>query len=345
MDSKEIQHRTVVEKTESRKDSHMALAFLSQNEEVDSRFYYEPMLAGHPQKDAEWPIKFGHQKMKFPLWISSMTGGTKKTNEINFRLAKAAAKFGLGIGVGSARIALEGGEKLEGFDLRPLLGEEVPFYLNFGIAQIEKMLDDGTITEIQELTDKLKADGVIIHVNPLQEWMQPEGDFIKYPPIETIERFIDEVDVQVIVKEVGQGFGYESMKRLLLLPLVAIEFAANGGTNFAKLELLRNKAKSEFLMPFVQVGHSAEEMVDIANRLVGELGDQIKCQTLIISGGVQNFLDGYYLVQKSDMNAIYGQASGLLKYAQESQEELDEFIKYQIEGLMLARTILTIKGK
>ena len=98
-------------------------------------------------------------------------------------------------------------------------------------------------------------------------------------------------------------------------------------------------------MPFVYVGHSAEEMVDMCNQLVDELGEEIKCQTLIISGGVKNFLDGYYLIKKSKMNAIYGQASGFLTYAEESQEALDNFIEHQIEGLQVARKFLKIKEK
>lgn len=98
-------------------------------------------------------------------------------------------------------------------------------------------------------------------------------------------------------------------------------------------------------MPFVHVGQSAGEMVDISNGLLTELGEQVKCPTLIISGGIKNFLDGYYFLQKSNANAIYGQASEFLKHARESQEALDEFISYQIEGLLLAKTFLTIKEK
>lgn len=332
-----------MKETYSRKDAHLDLALKSKNEQIDSRFSYEPMMAAHPKKGEEWPVPFGKKTLKYPIWISSMTGGTERTNEINLRLAKIAAKYGFGMGVGSARIALEGGDQLEGFKLRPILGDEVPFYLNFGIAQIEKMLANHTLGEIQELTNKVDADGIIIHVNPMQEWMQPEGDIIQNPPIDTIEQFIEETKIPLIIKEVGQGFGYESMKRLLQLPLIAIEFAANGGTNFSKLELLRNKTKSEFLMPFVYVGHTAEEMIDMSNQLIKELGNKVKCTTLIASGGVKSFLDGYYLIEKSSANTIYGQASGFLEYAQASLEELDEFSRFQIEGLLLAKAYLKIK--
>lgn len=331
--------------TESRKDSHVKLALTAQNDTVDSRFYYEPMLAAHPKEDEEWNVKLGRKKLKYPIWISSMTGGTEKTNEINFRLAEAAAKFGLGMGVGSARIALESLERSKGFELRPVLGNQIPYYLNFGIAQIEKLIEIKSVQRIRLLAERVEADGIIIHVNPLQEWMQPEGNRIKRPPIVTIQRFLEEVNLPLIVKEVGQGFGYQSLKRLMQLPLTAIEFAANGGTNFSKLELMRNQGKSQYLMPFVPVGQSAEEMVDLSNSLLKELGEKVQCRTFIISGGIKDFLDGYYLIKKSHANAIYGQASAFLKRAQISQEALDEFVKYQIEGLLLAKNFLTLKAK
>ena len=58
--------------------------------------------------------------------------------------------------------------------------------------------------------------------------------------IEGYKSLLAKTKVSVIVKEVGQGMGPESLKRLLSLPLCAVEFAAYGGTNFSKLELLRN---------------------------------------------------------------------------------------------------------
>lgn len=339
----ELQNAAVAAETELRKDSHVALALEAVNNAIDERFYYEPMLAAHPKKDEKWPLTISQQQLNYPLWISSMTGGTAMTNEINQRLARTAGKFGLGMGVGSARIALEAPEKVKDFDLRPLMGSDSPYFLNFGIAQIEKMIAGKSLKAIKDLVNRLEANGVIIHVNPLQEWMQPEGDRIQQPPIETIRQFLNEIDTPLIVKEVGQGFGYESMKALLQLPLAAVEFAANGGTNFSKLELMRNQTKSQYLMPFVHVGQSAAEMVALSNQIIEEAGNKIKCQTFIVSGGIKNFLDGYYLIQKSKGNALYGQASEILRHAKVSQEALDDFMQQQIEGLMLAKTYLTVK--
>ncbi len=69
----------------------------------------------------------------------------------------------------------------------------------------------------------------------------------------------------------------------------------------------------------------------------------IKCPQLIISGGISNFLDGYYLINKSRLPAIYGQASSFLRYARGDYDKLQEYINYQVKGLQLAEAYLTLK--
>lgn len=320
------------------------MAAASQNNEIDGRFYYEPMLSGHPHKTEKWPVKLGEKSMDYPIWISSMTGGSAQAGAVNKILAKAAKKFRLGMGLGSCRIILEDETYFEDFNLRPILGEEVPLYANLGIAQIEQLIDSKKVALIDRLIKKLDADGLIVHVNPLQEWLQPEGDIIKRSPIDTILELKNELDIPLIVKEVGQGYGKESMRQLLGLPLVAIDFAANGGTNFSKLELLRNPSLKSFFEPVINLGHSATEMVQWLNELVEGEGEYIRCKQVIISGGINNFLDGYYLMSRSKLPAIYGQASAFLKYANESPEALDDYISKQIEGLAFAKAFLKIKN-
>ena len=337
-----IEHESLKE-ADARKQSHLDLAFESQSGKIDNRFYYEPLLSGHPSSTESMTTKWGAKQMKYPVWISSMTGGTSKAGPINKMLAKTAAKFGFGMGLGSCRIILEDNTYFEDFNLRPILGDEVPFYANVGIAQIERLLKINQGKRLTELVDKLSADGLIVHVNPLQEWLQPEGDIIEQSPMSTIKQLLNEFDRPIIVKEVGQGFGPDSMGELLKLPIQAIDFAANGGTNFSKLELIRNKKLQDYYSDVVALGHSADEMVEILDDTIEKLGNERKCNNVIISGGIKNFLDGYYLINKSPLNSIYGQAAPFLKYANESQEALDEFAEFQVKGLLMAQRFLRVK--
>lgn len=336
-----IEHESL-EAADLRKQNHLDLAFASQNDLMDGRFYYEPMLAGHPEQ-SDLPIQFGNRKMRFPIWISSMTGGTSSAGPINKILAKTAGKYGLGLGLGSCRMIIEDNTYFDDFNLRPILGDASPLYANVGIAQVERLIDSGHALKLKALVDKLDADGLIVHVNPLQEWLQPEGDFIQRSPMTTLEQLFNEIDVPIIVKEVGQGFGPESMKELLKMPILAIDFAANGGTNFSKLELFRNKPLQDYYEDVISLGHSASEMLNFLNTSIQELGADRKCNNVIISGGIKSFLDGYYLTSKSDIPAIYGQASPFLKHANKSQEALDAFAESQIKGLLMAHKFLKIR--
>ena len=326
-----------------RKKDHIVLANKSQTglDALDRRFNYEPLLSGHAQ-DLLTPFSFLGKTMRVPIWISSMTGGTEAAMTINRNLATAAREFGLGMGLGSCRILLEDKVYPEHFMLREYLGNEVPFYANLGIAQIEKAVLASAYDPIIRMMDKVQADGLIIHVNPLQEAMQPEGDRLSRRPIDMISAFLEHFDYPVVVKEVGQGMGPESLRELLRLPLQAIDFAAFGGTNFALLELLRsNETSRELMEPLARVGNDAQDMLDHVNRIISEDGTRV--MELIISGGIRSFLDGYYFIRKSKLPAVYGMASQFLRHAQDDYESLKEFVQHQIKGLEIAYNYLTIK--
>lgn len=333
---------------EERKKDHIELAFKSQvgKDRLDPRFYYEPLFAPHPDKSAGYgKIDFLGKTMRSPIWVSSMTGGTKMANKINHNLAKVCGEFGMGMGLGSCRSLLYSDEYLKDFDVRHLIGDDLPFYANLGIAQLEQLIEKNELYRVHQLLDKLKADGLIIHVNPFQEWMQPEGDIYKKSSLETISTFLEKMEVRVIVKEVGQGMGYESLKALFQLPLEAVDFAASGGTNFSMVELLRSDEMAQATFgKLALIGHSAEEMVDMTNRLITELGDKMRCQQVIISGGIKDFLDGYYLIEKAKLPSIYGQASGFLEHAQGDYKTLHQHVKNQVEGLKLAKAFLRVKN-
>jgi isopentenyl-diphosphate delta-isomerase len=272
-----------------------------------------------------------------------MTGGTELAGQINRNLAKVCREFGLGMGLGSCRPLLVKDDHFPDFDLRDIIGDDLPFYANLGIAQLEEMVLNDDISPVNRLIEKLRADGLIIHVNPLQEWLQPEGTLFSQPPVDTIKSFLEMTSCPVIVKEVGQGMGPASLRALLELPLEAIEMAAFGGTNFAKVELLRSdEFKQNYYGPVSLIGHDAFEMTDMINDLVdGNIS--VKCRQIIISGGISSFLDGYYLINRCKLPAIYGQASGFLKYASLSYDELKKFVEYQVEGIKLANAYFVTK--
>jgi isopentenyl-diphosphate Delta-isomerase len=320
-----------------RKGDHIELAQKSRTlaDERDLRFNYEPLFFTHPKPEDKWETTFINFKLDYPLWISSMTGGTNHAKVINENLAQLAGEFKLGMGLGSCRALISDHSRLTDFSVKKLLKDQ-PLFANLGIAQVEELVASGETFKIHEMVKIVEADGLVIHINPLQEWFQPEGDRYFVSPLETLKRFLENVTYPVIVKEVGQGMGPKSLKVLLELPIAGIELAAFGGTNFTLLESFRGSSDAT-REPFIHVGHTALEMVEVLNAL------PLRNKEIIISGGIKSMLDGYNLKQKLKANSLIGMASAFLNPALHDYETLRTYFLRQREALLTAKSLLDSK--
>lgn len=338
-----------------RKDDHIKLALKSQTESgtYQEKFFYEPLFSSHEKALGNTEVLERHflsKKVKAPLWISSMTGGGSLSGELNRLFAEACAEFGLGMGLGSCRPVLDNHSSFNDFNVRSIIGDDLPLLSNIGHAQAEELLLKGEIEKLEEMNDRLSCDALILHINPLQEWFQPEGDCFKLSSIDLIEKLLDKLKTPLVVKEVGQGMGPRSLKALVELGVAGIEFGAFGGTNFSKLETLRNSANGsdkndnrDEIDPLCLVGHSAEQMVHYLNEILST--KRHSTPMIIISGGIQNYLHGFELMKKLQCDSMYAQAGLLLKHARESRESLFKYIRKQIKGLLMAYAYLRVQKK
>lgn len=323
---------------ESRKKDHINLAFQAQmfEQEVSELFHYEPMLVSNQLEELK-KTKFLAKELSLPLWVSSMTGGTKEAQNINRNLAKACHEFGMGMGLGSCRPLLESKDRFEDFNVREIIGEDLPLMANLGIAQVEDLLEKRAADKIIELVSGLRANGLMLHVNPLQELMQPEGDIYKKAPIETVLHLLELIDFPLFVKEVGQGMGPKSLDALLETDIAGIEFAALGGTNFTLIEQLRSDDMlMEQMSDFASIGHSANEMLDFLNDFPPSL---INEKEFIISGGIKP-ITGFYLQQHFQAPSIIGMAFQFLKYAREDYSQLQKYVQLMKKSLQIAQKFL-----
>jgi isopentenyl-diphosphate delta-isomerase len=320
-----------------RKSDHIKLSENARTEisKLDTRFHYEPLFFTHPSHEATWPLTFLGFSFDYPIWVSSMTGGTEHAQVINENLARLCGEFKLGMGLGSCRSLLHDPSRLSDFRVKKFMNSS-PLFANIGIAQVEECVGKGSTHRLHEMVSMLEADGLIIHINPLQEWFQPNGDRFRVPPLETLKRFFDQCSYPVIVKEVGQGMGPKSLKALLELPIAGIELAGFGGTNFTLLEKMRGE-KNSSREGFVHVGHTCLEMISVLNAL------PIKNKEIIISGGITSMLDGYELKSKLRANSVIGMASAFLGPALVSYDHLKRFFQNQVETLLTARASLELR--
>ena len=116
-------------------------------------------------------IDFLGSRVTLPLFISSMTGGSAKSYQVNKLLAEVAERVGIPVGMGSIRILFRKPEVIDHFRLKEH-APDVPIFANIGGVQ----LIDGDNTQLIDLVHELSVDGLAVHLNPGQELAQPEGD-------------------------------------------------------------------------------------------------------------------------------------------------------------------------
>jgi isopentenyl-diphosphate Delta-isomerase len=179
--------------------------------------------------------RFLSKTLKMPILISSMTGGTELAKRINYRLAAIAQTYGLAMGVGSQRVAIENPDLSDSFALRKLAPDAL-LLANVGAVQLNYGYG---VAQCLKAVEQLEADALILHLNPLQEAVQTRGDKNFKGLLGKIEQVCQALPVPVIAKEVGNGISGAMAKRLLDAGIQAIDVAGAGGTSWAQVESAR----------------------------------------------------------------------------------------------------------
>lgn len=186
-------------------------------------------------KEIDLSQKIFKKEVAIPILISSMTGGTPEAFQINKILAQAAEKFGLAMGVGSLRAAIENPSLIETFDVRKF-APNILLFANLGAVQLNYGYG---IDECKRAVEMINADSLILHLNPLQEAVQPEGDTNFSGLLKKIEIICHDLSVPVVVKEVGWGISDVLVKQLSNIGVAAIDISGAGGTSWSQVERFR----------------------------------------------------------------------------------------------------------
>jgi isopentenyl-diphosphate delta-isomerase len=187
--------------------------------------------------------KFFGKKIDYPFLISCMTGGTSEAENVNAQLATVAENLTIPIGVGSQRQALENDDFVESFKTVRKNAPNVPVLGNIGASQVVQF---NSMNPIRKLIEMIDADALVIHVNPLQELLQGEGETEFKGLLKSLRFIVKNLDVPVIVKEVGAGISYEAASKLLETDVKGIDVAGAGGTSWAGIEILRNNNNDNY---------------------------------------------------------------------------------------------------
>ena len=280
--------------------------------------------------DVNLQTKFLGKTLKAPLLISSMTGGTEQAKMINSRLAIAAQKYGLAMGVGSQRIAVENPQVAHTFAMRSLAPDAMLF-ANLGAVQLNYTYG---LSQCLRVVDILEADALILHLNPLQECIQPHGDTNFKGLLQKIEQLCQQIDVPVIAKEVGNGISQGMASKLIEVGVDAIDVAGAGGTSWAKVESERaeNNLQRRLGRTFADWGISTADCIV-------QIRQQYSDLPLIASGGLRNGMEAAKAIALGA--DLAGLAFPFLQAADESEAAVDELIELLIAEL---KTVLFCTG-
>lgn len=182
----------------------------------------------------------GHE-LALPLVIAGMTGGHAGAERVNATLADAAARHGIGIGVGSQRAALRDPSLRGTYAVVRARAPKAFVIANVGISQLVAQ-DDGAplgAKDIRTLIEMVGANAIALHLNYLEESVQPEGQTRASGIDAAIRRLVRQSRVPVIAKETGAGISGAVAKRLKALGVKAIDVGGVGGTSFAAIEAMR----------------------------------------------------------------------------------------------------------
>ncbi len=253
-----------------------------------------------------------------PIIIDAMTGGTPEAAKVNANLAAAAEKLNLGMVLGSQRAALLGEELAGTYSVARKEGPNIFLAANIGGAQLARGLN---VDDVKKLIDIVKADALVVHLNPLQELIQPEGEPTYKGVLARIRELTKQLNIPIIVKEVGCGISKEVALKLQLADVAAINVAGAGGTSWAGIESQRAQN-----MKSLQKAELGETFWDWGIPTAAALIEVVKAVKVpvIASGGIRTGLEAAKCIALGA--ALSGMAYPLLKAAVTSKEEVESVL-------------------
>lgn len=174
------------------------------------------------------------QRLRAPVVVSGMTGGTGEAGAINRDLARAAERAGVAFGVGSQRAMAQHPELEHTFQVRDV-APDVVLLGNLGVVQARAFGP----ARVAELAKRIEVNAMVIHLNPAMEMIQEEGDRDFRGALDTIAALVEALPVPVIAKETGCGLSLEVAQALARVGVRTVDVSGAGGTSWVAVEARR----------------------------------------------------------------------------------------------------------
>lgn len=222
------------QKQTNRKNEHVSLSenfYKGKESSMNDIHFVHHSFPGIDVADGDLSVDLGELQFSLPFFINAMSGGSEWTGKLNQKLAIVARETGLAIATGSISAGLKMPEVQDSYTVMRKENPKGLIFANLGAGHGAE--------NAKKAIDLIEADAMQIHVNSPQEVVMPEGDREFNNWMENIQEILAEIDVPLIVKEVGFGMSRETVKLLQEIGVKYIDISGKGGTNFAEIENFR----------------------------------------------------------------------------------------------------------
>lgn len=327
----------MTDEVKQRKIEHVNIA-LGQDISVAQRANWNDVQLVHqalPEVDLDeidTSVTFLGHALRYPIFISSLTGGHQDVISINRNLARAAEHYGLALGVGSQRAAIVNADVISSYTITREHAPNAYLIANIGAPQLiaQPRHAPFTIEQVEHAITMIGANALAVHMNSLQEATQPEGDRRAAGEAAALKTLASQVNIPVIAKETGAGVCREQALLLCSCGVSAIDVGGAGGSSMSAMEAARSKARGDEMtrnigLLFQDWGIATP--VSIVEASVAHL-------PLISTGGVRNGLD---MARALALGAsLVGIGFPFLKAASESYEAVCELLETIVAELKVA---------
>jgi isopentenyl-diphosphate delta-isomerase len=327
----------MTDEVKQRKIEHVRVA-LGQDVSVPQQASWNDIHLVHqalPEVDLDeidTSVNFLGHTLRYPIFISSLTGGHPDVTNINRNLARAAEHYGLALGVGSQRAAIVNPDVAPSYVVTRELAPNAFLIANIGAPQLipQRCHPPFTLEQVQRALEMIEANALAVHMNSLQEAVQPEGDRRAVGEAAALKRLTGQMSVPVIAKETGAGVCREQAFLLRSCGVAAIDVGGAGGSSMSEMEAARSKARGDTQTMNVGLlyrGWGIATPISVVEAGSAQL-------PLIATGGVRNGLD---VARALALGAtLVGMGFPFLKAASESYEKVCELLETVIAEMKVA---------
>lgn len=320
-----------------RKIEHVNIA-LEQGVSVPQRANWHDIQLVHqalPEVDLDeidTSVTFLDCTLRYPLFISSLTGGHPDVTSINRNLARAAEEYGLALGVGSQRAAIVNPEMAGSYAVTREHAPHTFLIANIGAPQLIAQARHPAfhLEQVQQAIDMIEANALAVHMNSLQEAAQPEGDRRSVGEVAALKALTGALNVPVIAKETGAGVCREQALLLRSCGVAAIDVGGAGGSSMSAMEAARSRSRGDehtMNIGLLYRDWGIATPICVVEASIAQL-------PLISTGGVRNGLD---VARALALGAtLVGMGFPFLKAASESYEKVCQLLETTIAELKVA---------